>query len=83
MISNDKLDEFCDFFNLMINQYEKFEKGTHCFDISMQLHFHLHTYDCRDWKTPKHKYYKSFTLAGNIKERCFSNGKQVSQARFC
>ena len=38
MISNDKLDELCDFFNLMINQYEKFEKGTHCFDISMQLH---------------------------------------------
>ena len=38
MISDDKLDELCDFFNQVINQYEKFEKETHCFDIDTPLH---------------------------------------------
>lgn len=38
MISNEKLENLCDFFNQVINQYEKFEKETHYFGIDIPLH---------------------------------------------
>lgn len=38
MISNDKLENLCDFFNQTVNQYEKFEKEAHCFGSDILLH---------------------------------------------
>jgi|InofroStandDraft_1065614.scaffolds.fasta_scaffold33283_1 Transcriptional regulators len=38
MISDDRLNELCDLFNQVVNQYGKFEKEVHAFGVDIPLH---------------------------------------------
>lgn len=38
MAGDDKLDELCDLFNQIVNQYGKFEKEVHAFGADIPLH---------------------------------------------
>lgn len=38
MTHTDKLDELCDLFNQIVNQYGKFEKEAHTFGVDIPLH---------------------------------------------
>lgn len=38
MVSDDRLDELCELFNQVVNQYGKFEKEVHAFGVNIPLH---------------------------------------------